>query len=106
MTLLMTGTVSWTVLCGKSGRPTPGRTSTQTGGVIRSKPFVELGLTAKQFFEHIQDEYLSDIFPDVEFAGGEVIEIDDGLQPYQFYVYSSALIIPIDHYFWSKQETL
>lgn len=65
------------------------------------KAVVELGLTAKQFFEDMQDYRLSDVIPDMEFHGGEVIEIDDGLRPYRFCVYTNSLVIPVEPYSWS-----
>lgn len=61
---------------------------------------VELGKTAQQFFEAVKEEYLSKVIPDIEWTGGEVVEIDDGLRPYRFYVYSDALVIPVDGYSW------
>ena len=66
------------------------------------KAIVEFVLTAKQFFEDMQDYCLSDVIPDMEFNGGEVIEIDDGLCPFQFYVYANSLVIPVDRYLWNR----
>lgn len=60
---------------------------------------VELGLTAKQFFEEMRDYRLSDVIPDMEFNGGKAIEIDDGLRPFpilrlqQFAGYSCKSIL-------------
>ena len=65
-----------------------------------AKTVVEFGLSAKEFFEKMRDYRLSDVIPDMEFRGGEVIEIDDGLRPYQFYVYSNSLVIPVEQYSW------
>ena len=65
-----------------------------------AKTVVELGLSAKEFFEKMRDYRLSDVIPDMEFNGGEVIEIDDGLRPYQFYVYTNSLVIPVNQYSW------
>lgn len=64
------------------------------------KTVITLGLTAKQFFENMRDYRLSDVIPDMAFNGGEVIEIDDGLRPYRFYVYSNSLVIPVNQYSW------
>ena len=64
------------------------------------KAVATLGLTAKQFFENMRDYRLSDVILDIEFHGGEVIEIDDDLRPYQFYVYSNSLVIPVEQYSW------
>lgn len=47
------------------------------------------GKTAKQFYDALQEEPLNDILP-VEVHIGEIIEIDDGLQPYFFYVLNSS----------------
>lgn len=56
-----------------------------------------LGKTAKQFFESSQDESLCDILPE-SVSSGEIIEIDDGLQPYYFYVLDSGTIIPLPYF--------
>lgn len=42
---------------------------------------IQLGLTAKQFFDAVQKEPLSGILPE-EVSNGEIIEIDDGLKPF------------------------
>ena len=65
---------------------------------------VELGMTAQQFFEAAKEEYLRNIIQDVELRGGEVIEIDDGLRPYRFYVYSDALVIPAYDFSWNLRK--
>ena len=64
------------------------------------KTVITLGLSAKEFFEKMRDYRLSDVIPDMVFNGGEVIEIDDGLRPYQFYVYSNSLVIAVEQYSW------
>lgn len=66
------------------------------------KAVINLNLTAKQMFEAVKEEYLRDVIPDIEFQGGEIIEINDGLRPYRFYVYSDALLIPVVSYSWEK----
>ena len=44
-----------------------------------------ISMNAKQFFKAAQSELLEDLLPDLDVSPGEVIEIDDGLQPYYFY---------------------
>lgn len=44
-----------------------------------------LHMTAKEFYEALQQSDVSTIFPDYEFEFGEIVEIDDGLKPYCFY---------------------
>ena len=56
-----------------------------------------LGKTAKQFYDAAQVEPLSEVLT-VEVHGGEVIEIDDGLQPYYFYVLDYASVIPLPYF--------
>lgn len=56
-----------------------------------------LGKTAKQFHDSVQAEPLNDILPD-EVNTGEVVEIDDGLKPYFFYVLSYGTVIPLPYF--------
>lgn len=56
-----------------------------------------LGKNAKQFYDAAQREPLSDIFPE-EIASGEIIEIDDGLQPYYFYMLGYGTVIPLPYF--------
>ena len=56
-----------------------------------------LGKTAKQFYESMQEEPLSDILPE-SVSSGEIIEIDDGLQPYYFYVLDYGTIIHLPYF--------
>ncbi len=53
-----------------------------------------ISMTAKQFFQAAQSEPLEDILSDSDLALGEVIEIDDGLQPYYFYYFGLLRLIP------------
>ena len=57
----------------------------------------QLGMTAKQFFDASQENPLRDILPE-EVNDGEIIEIDDGLQPYYFYVFDFATVIPLPYF--------
>lgn len=61
-----------------------------------------LGKTAKQFYDSIQMEPLSDILPE-EVHSGEIIEIDDGLQPYFFYALDCATVIPLPYFSIAKR---
>ena len=63
---------------------------------------LSLGKTAKQFYDAIQEEPLSDILPE-GVSNGEIIEIDDGLQPYYFYVLDYATAIPLPYFHLAKE---
>ena len=56
-----------------------------------------LGMTARQFFEESQENPLRDILPE-EVCDGEIIEIDDGLRPYYFYVLDCATAVPLPYF--------
>ena len=53
-----------------------------------------ISLTARQFYELANREGLESVLEDVEAEYGDVIEIDDGLQPYSFYYYAFARLLP------------
>lgn len=53
-----------------------------------------LGMSAKELYEELQRRAISDIFPDVEFEFGEVVEIEDGLKPYCLYYAADKGFIP------------
>lgn len=65
---------------------------------------VELGLTAKQFYDAIQMEYVSAVIPDSDLSGGEVIEIDDGLKPYYFYCLDQFVVVPLPFFDRAKTQ--
>ena len=54
-----------------------------------------ISLNAKQFFQAAQSKSLEDILCDFDLSHGEVIEIDDGLQPYYFYYFGLLRLIPV-----------
>ena len=54
-------------------------------------------MTAKQFFDASQENPLHDVLPE-EVNAGEIIEIDDGLQPYYFYVLDFATVVPLPYF--------
>ena len=56
-----------------------------------------LGMTARQFFDAAQENPLRDILPE-EVCDGEIIEIDDGLRPYYFYVLDCATAVPLPYF--------
>ena len=58
---------------------------------------IRLGMTARQFFDASQEDPLRDVLPE-EVCDGEIIEIDDGLQPYYFYALDSATVIPLPYF--------
>ncbi len=60
---------------------------------------IPLGMTAKDFFAETEKEYLENILPpQVQVTAGEIIEIDDGLRPYCFYVNSFASVTPLSFF--------
>ncbi|MDE6281421.1 MAG: hypothetical protein K2M15_06485 [Oscillospiraceae bacterium] len=62
---------------------------------------IPLRMTAKQFFDATQEEPLFRIMPN-EVYDGEIIEIDDGLQPYYFYILDYATVIPLPYFCFSS----
>ena len=63
----------------------------------RPRTEIRLGMTARQFFGASQENPLRDVLPE-EVCDGEIIEIDDGLQPYCFYALDSATAIPLPYF--------
>ena len=51
-------------------------------------------LTAKQFYEQANRERADNILEDFQTEYGDVIEIDDGLQPYYFYCFDFMKLLP------------
>lgn len=68
-----------------------------SAGHYKLRTELSLGMTAKRFYDVTQEEPLRDILP-AEVHNGEIIEIDDGLQPYYFYVLDYATIIPLTYF--------
>ena len=58
---------------------------------------IRLGMAAKQFYDASREESLRGILPE-EIRDGEIIEIDDGLQPYYFYALDGATAIPLPYF--------
>ena len=58
---------------------------------------VRLGMTAGQFFETLHEDPLRRILPE-EVHDGEIIEIDDGLRPWYFYVLDPATVVPLPYF--------
>ena len=58
---------------------------------------IPLKMTARQFFDAAQEGPLSGVLPE-EVGDGEIIEIDDGLQPYYFYKLDYATVIPLPYF--------
>lgn len=57
---------------------------------------ITLGLTAKSFYDEVQNYPLHEVLPpDTNVSDGEIIEIDDGLKPYFFYVQSFGTVVPL-----------
>ena len=63
----------------------------------RLRTEIQLKMTAKQFFDASQENPLHDILLE-EVNAGEIIEIDDGLQPYYFYVLDFDTAIPLPYF--------
>ena len=55
---------------------------------------IPLGMTAEQFYTAAQELTVDEILNDVPVQNGELIEIDNGLTPYFFYVYNQATVFP------------
>ena len=55
---------------------------------------LSLSLTAKQFWERVQQDTAESVLSDVNLDYGEVVEIDDGLKPYYFY-YTYGVLMPV-----------
>ena len=58
---------------------------------------IRLGMTARQFYGASQEEPLH-VTLQGEIRDGEIIEIDDGLQPYYFYALDDATAIPLPYF--------
>lgn len=52
-----------------------------------------LALSAKNFCEQLETMSISELFPDVTFEFGEVVEIDNGFKPYYFYYAGSKFLL-------------
>ena len=61
------------------------------------KRAIQLGMTARRFFEATQEGPLRGILPE-EVRDGEIIEIDDGLRPWYFYVLDPATVVPLPYF--------
>lgn len=58
---------------------------------------IPVGLTAKAFYDATQTGYLCDILTE-PVHNGEIVEIDNGLKPYCFYVLNSTLVLPLPYF--------
>lgn len=58
---------------------------------------IRLGMTARQFYDASQEDPLHDVLPE-EVCDGEIIEIDDGLRSYYFYVLDCATVVPLPYF--------
>lgn len=66
---------------------------------------ISLGLTAKRFYDEVQNHPLYEVLPpDVDVCDGEIIEIDDGLKPYYFYVQNFGIVVPLMFFQMNKQK--
>lgn len=83
----------------KSGRS---KVLSPVPGHYRLRAELPLGMTAKQLFDATQEEPLGDILPE-KVENGEIIEIDDGLRAYYFYILDYATVIPLPYFHFSKQ---
>lgn len=53
-----------------------------------------LGMTAENFYAAVQEQKVDEVLNGTPVQNGELIEIDDGLAPYFFYVYNQATVLP------------
>lgn len=74
-------------------------------GHYRFRAELALGMTAKQFFDSTQEEPLNGILKE-KVDDGEIIEIDDGLQPYYFYILDYATVMPLPYFRLMKGDTM
>lgn len=66
---------------------------------------ISLGLTAKRFFDEVRNYPLHEVLPpDADVMDGEIIEIDDGLKPYYFYVQNFGIVVPLRFFQMDKQK--
>ncbi len=66
---------------------------------------ISLGLTAKRFYDEVQNHPLHEVLPpDADVKDGEIIEIDDGLKPYYFYVQNFGMVVPLRFFQMDKQK--
>ena len=66
---------------------------------------ISLGLTAKRFYDEVQNYPLREVFPpDADVKDGEIIEIDDGLKPYYFYVQNFGIVVPLRFFQMDKPK--
>ena len=54
-----------------------------------------LKMTAKQFFDAANRHPIEELISETAIERGEIIELDDGLQPYPFYYEGSGKLIPV-----------
>ncbi len=52
-------------------------------------------MKAKDFFNMVNSGDADDFFTETDFMLGEIVEIDDGLTPYCFYLYRWSIMVPI-----------
>ena len=65
------------------------------------KPF---SMNARTFFEEAMRGGAYEILSDADIALGEVVEIDDGLKPYFFYIMSWSKVVPMSHFDRSRVQ--
>ena len=66
---------------------------------------ISLGLTAKRFYDEVQNHPLREVLPpDADVKDGEIIEIDDGLKPYYFYVQPFGIVVPLRFFKMDKSK--
>ncbi len=63
---------------------------------------VPLEMGAKMFWDEVHTKPLNDLFPDICFMFGEIVEIDDGFKPYYFYYAGDSKFLPTPLFNGSK----
>ena len=63
-----------------------------------------LGMTAEKFYAAVQELVVDEVLNGTPVRNGELIEIDDGLAPYFFYVYNQATVLPAKVFGLKKED--
>lgn len=63
-----------------------------------------LGMTAEKFYAAVQELVVDEVLNGTPVRNGELIEIDDGLAPYFFYVYNQATVFPAKVFGLKKED--
>ena len=59
---------------------------------------------AEKFYAAVQELVVDEVLNGTPVRNGELIEIDDGLAPYFFYVYNQATVLPAKVFGLKKED--